>query len=128
MEINLDRKGSMLMKWINADAALALLAVKPQTLYDSVSRGRIRARPSPADPRRSEYLGEDVRRVAASRSGRRKAGSIAAAAIGWGDPVLPSALSTVEAGRLYYRGRDAAGLAERSRLEDVAELLGLQRF
>jgi len=111
------------MKWINADAALALLAVKPQTLYASVSRGRIRARPSPADPRRSEYLGEDVRRVAASRSGRRKAGSIAAAAIGWGDPVLPSALSTVEAGRLYYRGRDAAGLAERSRLEDVAELL-----
>ncbi|HXC38396.1 MAG TPA: citrate/2-methylcitrate synthase [Burkholderiales bacterium] len=111
------------MKWINADAALALLAVKPQTLYASVSRGRIRARPSPVDSRRSEYLGEDVRRVAASRSGRRKAGSIAAAAIGWGDPVLPSALSTVEAGRLYYRGSDAAALAERARLEDVAALL-----
>jgi citrate synthase len=38
-------------------------------------------------------------------------------------PVLDSSLCLIEGERLYYRGRDAAVLAERATLEDVADLL-----
>ena len=38
--------------WITAEEALATLGSKRQTLYANVSRGRIRAKPDPADPRR----------------------------------------------------------------------------
>ena len=41
--------------WLPAAEALALMQVRPQTLYAGVSRGRIRAKPDAADPRRSLY-------------------------------------------------------------------------
>jgi len=49
--------------------------------------------------------------------------TVATQAIGWGDPVLPSGISTVANGRLWYRGRDAVQLAESATLEEVAALL-----
>jgi len=111
------------MDWLNASQALALLGVQPQTLYASVSRGRIRARRSPDDPRKSLYSGEDVRALARRRAGRRKIDVLAQETIRWGDPILPSAISTIVDGRLYYRGQDAVGLAGTAPLEDVAALL-----
>ncbi|MGN6102353.1 MAG: citrate/2-methylcitrate synthase [Devosia sp.] len=111
------------MAWLTAEDALELLGTKPQSLYASVSRGRIRARPDPDDPRRSLYRREDVERLAGRAAGRRKSETIAADAMRWGDPVLETAISTVTAGRLYYRGEDAARLADRATLEDVASLL-----
>jgi citrate synthase len=48
---------------------------------------------------------------------------VAADAIAWGEPVLASAITTVADGRLRYRGRDAASLAETETLESVARLL-----
>ncbi|HEY0294546.1 MAG TPA: citrate synthase [Bordetella sp.] len=117
--INLERS----MSWIPARAALALLDVRPQTLYANVSRGRIRAKPDPRDPRRSLYHRSDVERLAGRRSGRRSAASVAQQAMEWGDPVLASGISTVEHGRLWYRGRDAVELADTQTLEHVAGLL-----
>lgn len=111
------------MAWLSAAEALARLGTKPQTLYANVSRGRVRARPDPEDPRRSLYAAEDVERLAARRGGRRSAAAVAAETIRWGEPVLASALSTVAAGRLYYRGRDAVALSETATLEAVAGLL-----
>lgn len=111
------------MPWLTSAQALALLGTKPQTLYANVSRGRIRAKADPADPRRSLYNSEDVRRLAARPSGRRASGVIAAEAIRWGDPVLASAISTITGGRLYYRGRDATALAATATLEEIAALL-----
>ncbi|TIX89079.1 citrate synthase [Rhizobium sp. P44RR-XXIV] len=111
------------MSWLTAEQALTLLGTKSQTLYANVSRGRIRAKPDPADTRRSLYFTDDVKRLATRHAGRRKTEAVAAEAIQWGDPVLPSALSTVFNGRLFYRGQDAAKLAERASLEDVALLL-----
>ncbi|HVX82626.1 MAG TPA: citrate/2-methylcitrate synthase [Devosiaceae bacterium] len=111
------------MAWLTAEDALELLGTKPQSLYASVSRGRIRARPDPEDPRRSLYRREDVERLAGRAAGRRKSETIAADAMRWGDPVLETAISTVTAGRLYYRGEDTARLADRATLEDVASLL-----
>jgi len=111
------------MSWLSADEALARLGTKPQTLYANVSRGRIRAKPDPADPRRSLYHTADVTRLAERHAGRRKSEAVAADAIQWGDPVLPSAVSTIADGRLYYRGRDAAALSTSATLETVAALL-----
>ena len=109
--------------WLKAEEALKRLGSKPQSLYASVSRGRIRARPDPADSRRSLYSEEDVDRLAQRARGRRSSASVAAQAISWGEPVLPSAISTISAGRLIYRGRDAAVLAQNATLEDIATLL-----
>lgn len=111
------------MSWISAEAALLRLGTKPQTLYANVSRGRIAARPDPADPRRSLYREEDVERLAARPRGRRRSALVAAEAIAWGEPVLETAISTVRAGRLLFRGVDAAALAEQDTLEAVAALL-----
>lgn len=111
------------MAWVSASTALALLGVRAQTLYANVSRGRIRAKPDPADPRRSLYHGGDVERLAARRAGRRKSAAVAAEAIDWGEPILASALSTVAQGRPWYRGRDVVQLAETGTLEEVAALL-----
>ncbi|MBA8876853.1 citrate/2-methylcitrate synthase [Phyllobacterium myrsinacearum] len=111
------------MAWLTASQALAALGVQPQTLYANVSRGRIQAKPDPQDPRRSLYKSEDVKRLAGRKAGRRTVASVAAEAIGWGDPVLPSSISTIADGRLWYRGKDAAVLAATSTLEQVAALL-----
>ncbi|SIQ34119.1 citrate synthase [Pseudacidovorax sp. RU35E] len=109
--------------WLPAADALALLKVRPQTLYANVSRGRIRTRADTADPRRSLYHRDDVQRLAARRQGRRSDAALAGEAIQWGEPVLASGLSTVLAGRLYYRGQDACALAEEGTLEQVSALL-----
>jgi citrate synthase len=109
--------------WLSATEALARLGSKPQSLYASVSRGRIRAKPDPADTRRSLYREEDVDRLASRARGRRSSSTVASEAISWGDPVLPSAISTVSGGRLYYRGLDAVELASAALLEEVATLL-----
>jgi citrate synthase len=109
--------------WLPAAEALELMQVRPQTLYASVSRGRIRAKPDAADPRRSLYHRDDVQRIAARTRGRRSSETVASEAIQWGEPVLPSAVSTVAERRLWYRGQDACELAGHATLEDVAGLL-----
>lgn len=111
------------MSWLTAEEALQALKTKPQTLYANVSRGRIRAKPDPADPRRSLYQAADVQRLAERHAGRRKAETVAAETIRWGDPVLSSAISTIMEGRLFYRGRDAADFADTATLEQTAALL-----
>lgn len=109
--------------WLPAADALALMQVRPQTLYASVSRGRIRAKPDAADPRRSLYHRDDVQRVAARTRGRRSTEVVASEAIQWGEPVLASGVSTVAEGRLLYRGQDACDLAAHATLEEAAGVL-----
>ncbi|MGF6178836.1 citrate synthase [Ensifer sp. 4252] len=109
--------------WITAEEALSQLGTKPQTLYANVSRGRIRAKPDPLDSRRSLYQADDVRRLAERHAGRPRASAVAAEAIRWGDPVLPTTISSIADGRLSYRGHDAVELSLRADLEQVAALL-----
>ncbi len=109
--------------WISAEEAISRLGVRPQTLYAYVSRGRIEARPDPADPRRSRYRLADVGGLAERKKRGRKASEVAAGAIAWGEPVLASAITTVAGGRLFYRGREAVALARTETLESVARLL-----
>ena len=109
--------------WLTAEEALSRLQVRPQTLYAYVSRGQVRAEPDPAEPRRSRYRVSDVAALAERNRRGRKAADVASAAIAWGEPVLASAITTVQGGRLYYRGKDAARLAETATFEEAARLL-----
>src|SRR3569833_583529 len=102
--------------WLSAEEALRRLNVKPQTLYASVSRGRSKAKADPTDPRRSLYSRDDVERLARRAKGRPRTEAVAVEAISWGRPVLPSAISTITGGRLFYRGRGAAGQTGRASL------------
>jgi citrate synthase len=121
--------GSILIKrvnmsdWLSAEEAMLRLGVRPQTLYAYVSRGRVRAEADPADPRRSRYRAGDIAALSGRKARSRKVADVAADAIAWGEPVLASAITTVSDGRLYYRGQDAAALAETETLEAVARLL-----
>lgn len=110
-------------EWLTAQQAMDELGVRAQTLYAYVSRGRIEARAQADDPRKSLYRAADIAELAKRKRQGRKAAQVAASAIAWGEPVLPSAITTVHAGRLFYRGEDAALLAERETLESVAERL-----
>ena len=109
--------------WLTATEAQARLKIRPQTLYAYASRGRLEAKPDAADPRRSLYRAADVARLETRKARGRKAATVAEDAIAWGEPVLASTITTVFEGRLYYRGRDAVGLAETESLESVARLL-----
>lgn len=102
---------------------MALLGVRPQTLYAYVSRKLIAARPDSAEPRRSHYSKADVDRLLARRSRGRRVADVAEQTISWGEPVLPTAISTVSGGRLFYRGRDAARLARDTTFEQAVALL-----
>src|SRR3954452_16341026 len=115
--------------WIEREEMLSLLGVRPQTLYAYVSRDLLTSRPDPADPRRSLYSRADAERLLARRGRGRRAAQVAENAIAWCEAILPTAISTVTGGRLYYRGRDAIELAATASLEDAAALLwGVEVF
>jgi citrate synthase len=114
---------NMKQTWITAEEALARLKTKPQTLYANVSRGRIRSKPDPADSRRSLYLLADVERMAERHTGPKASAEVAAEAIHWGEPVMPTSISAISDGELFYRGRSAIDLSAKLTLESVASLL-----
>jgi len=108
---------------LSAAAAAQRLGVSRATLYAYVSRGLIRSR-SVRGHRAHEYAREDVERLVTQTLGRRDPLGVAQRALEFdGLPVLSSALSLIDGGRLYYRGRDAALLSAEARFEEVAALL-----
>lgn len=108
--------------YLTSTEAATRLGVSRQTLYAYVSRGLLRAESDPVS-RESRYLATDVERLAADRARGRKPKEVARAALDWGAPVLESAITLIENGRLSYRGVDALDLASRASLEEVAALL-----
>ncbi|HZR36614.1 MAG TPA: citrate synthase family protein [Nevskia sp.] len=106
---------------ISAGEACALLGVMRPTLYSYVSRGLLRALPGP-DHRTHRYRRSEVERLA-QRPLRRRAGKAASGALDFGPPLLESGLCLIERGHLYFRGVDAAALADGAGLEQVARLL-----
>jgi citrate synthase len=111
------------MNWLERSRVVELLGVKPQSLYAYVSRGLVRARPHPDDPRASLYNADDVARLAQRRRSSRAREAIAEDALAWGEPVMATALTGVDGGRLVYAGRDAVEMSGWAGLEDVARLL-----
>ncbi|SLN55149.1 citrate synthase family protein [Oceanibacterium hippocampi] len=107
--------------YLTAREAATELGVSRATLYAYVSRGMIRSEPA-ANSREKLYLATDVRALRARKS-PRSAADVGAEALKFGPPVIRSSISLIEGGRLYYRGRDVAALAESASLESVAGLL-----
>ncbi|WP_170975736.1 citrate/2-methylcitrate synthase [Rhizobium sp. FY34] len=110
-------------KFITAEAASAELGISKATLYAYVSRGLVHTGGTEADPRRRLYSVHDVEELKKRKSTGRKPKEAAAAALDWGLPVLSSAITLIENGRLYYRGQDALHLSDQATLEDIARLL-----
>jgi citrate synthase len=110
-------------RYLTAREAAAALGVSLPTLYSYVSRGMLRSEPVAGQPRVRRYLREDVARLVERKELRRDPATAAARSLHWGTPVLDSSLTLIEGGRIYYRGRDALELAERSSVEEVAALL-----
>ena len=118
------------MDTLSSKEAARLLGIKEATLYAYVSRGMIRSvEGEGGDPRARRYLREDVQALATRKAQRRDPAKAAEDALDWGAPVMESALTRIETGRLYYRGEDAAALARSSTFEQVAaRLWGLETF
>jgi citrate synthase len=108
---------------IDAGEAVALLGVGRATLYAYVSRGRIRAEPDPADPRRRLYRRADIDGLRQRKARGRRPEKVAEATLDWGLPVLDSGVSLIADGRLSYRGQDATMLARTATIEATARLL-----
>lgn len=112
----------MSLEWISSAEAARRLGVSAATLYAYVSRGLLRSEAT-TGRRERRYRADDVARLKRRRDVGRKAASIAASTLDFGTPILESALTLIENGRLSYRGHDATRLARSASLEQVAHLL-----
>jgi citrate synthase len=109
--------------YVGRNEALAVLGVKPQTLYSYVSRGLIRRLPSP-DERTSCYNRDDLLRLRARSIARSGHGPSAAGAMHWGEPVLTTGITEITVEGPRYRDRLAIDLARGNcSFEAVAEFL-----
>lgn len=109
--------------WLSAEEAQSRLGVKLQTLYAYVSRGQITAVADPNDPRRSRYAADDIERLSRRKTRGRRAADHAGGVMTWTEEPVSSNLSSINGGRLFYRGRDAVEFAETGTLEDLSRLL-----
>ncbi len=108
--------------YYTAAEAAQKLGVSRATLYAYVSRGLIRSEKT-GDAHARRYVAGDVTRLAQRQAARKDPGTVATEALKWGEPVLESAMTLIDSGRLYYRGVDAVQLSKTATLEDAAALL-----
>ncbi len=108
---------------MNAQQAAEELGISLQTLYAYVSRGLIRSEAVGGSKRNRRYSAEDINRLKERREGRRNPDKLAESALHFGTPLLDSAITLIEDGRLYYRGVDATRLAVTESIERVAALI-----
>src|SRR5919204_4127687 len=106
------------MSSLSAEEAAEYLGVSKRSLYAYVSRGLLVSEPAVGRARRYPLWSLDE--LKARRAERREP---AAAALRWGTPVLESALTLIDGGRLFYRGVDAVTLSRTATFEEVAWLL-----
>lgn len=108
--------------YVSSTEALAILAVKPQTLYSYVSRGMIRR--ICVDGKNSLYNRDDVRRLKARSTARSGHGAVAGGALQWGEPVLVTSITEITQDGPRYRDYLAVELSRAPySFESVAEYL-----
>lgn len=111
------------LDWMDAKSACVILGVKVQTLYAYVSRHQIQAKSDPGDARQSLYSRRDIEALYRQKRRPRAREDVAQAAIRWGDPVMPTSISEVRNGTIWFRGRSIGACADDMSLEQVAALL-----
>ena len=111
-------------RYLTAAQAAKQLGVTMPTLYAYVSRGLIRSEntPNPADKRARRYAADDVQRLLERNRLQHHPDKMPDSTLHWGMPVLDSALTCVEDGHVYYRGRDVITLSGQATFEEVASL------
>lgn len=110
-------------RYLSAKEAAEALNISVSTLYAYVSRGLIRSEQASEGKRQRRYYAEDVEKLLARKEGRRNPEKLAQDALHWGAPVLDSAITLIDNGKLYYRGRDVSELARQHSVEEVAALI-----
>jgi citrate synthase len=110
-------------RYLGSGQAAEELGVSLATLYAYVSRGMVRSEAVEGKGRARRYRAEDVRRLKERKERRRDPDGVVEGALHWGTPVLESAITMIDGGGLYYRGRDVLDLAEESTIEEVAALI-----
>ncbi len=110
-------------RFVSAAEAARFLGVRKETLYAYVSRGMLGRYGGPRS-RGSLYSMGELARLKARHDARAGHGPVAATALRWGEPVLDSAITGVDARGPRYRGHVAVDLVLRGvPFESVAELL-----
>ncbi len=110
--------------YLSAEDAAGYLGVSRATLYAYVSRGLVVSEPLQGSAGRSRrYPRRVLDQLKSNRERRRDPTLSAHGALSSGAPVLDSALTLIEDGRLWYRGLDACELSRTATLEEVASLL-----
>ena len=89
-------------QYLTASEATELLGVRAQTLYAYVSKGLIRS-VKQMGTRQRLYLTSDVWRVQARSLARSGHGAVAGAALQWGEPVVPTAITEITPQGPRYR-------------------------
>lgn len=69
------------------------------------------------------YSNHDIELLKKNKSVGRKPREVAATTLDWGLPVLPSGITLIQDGKLFYRGSDVQKLAKTNTLEDLARHL-----
>jgi citrate synthase len=115
-------------RYVSAQEAAELLGISQATLYSYVSRGLIRSEMADSARRQRRYHLDDVEALLARKEYRREPGRAAQSAMSFGMPVLDSAITMIQDGRLFYRGCDALALAQERTVEEVAALVWLDRL
>ncbi len=92
-------------------------------MYAYVSRGMVRSEAVEGKGRARRYRTEDVRRLKERKERRRDPDGVVEGALHWGTPLLESAITMIDGGRQFYRGRDVVDLAEEKSIEEVAALI-----
>ncbi len=113
---------------VAAREAAEMLGISVPTLYAYVSRGLLRSEPGAEGARARRYRLEDIEALRARKEYRREPARAAGAALDFGMPVLDSAITLIEDGRLFYRGCDVTALAQAHSFEEVAALLWTGEF
>ena len=109
--------------FVTAREAAQLLNISLPTLYAYVSRGMIRSESLNEKRRTKRYYTEDIEYLLARKDGRKNPEKLVQDAMHWGAPILPSAITLIENGKLYYRGQDIEQLIGNNTIEDVATLI-----
>jgi citrate synthase len=109
--------------YLTATQAADALGITRATLYAYTSRGQLRSESIPGRSKERRYYREDIERLRERKETRRDPAKAAARGLHWGGPVLESGVTLIHNGRFYYRGLDAAKLAETASLEQTAVLL-----
>lgn len=108
---------------LTSKEVVALLGIKPQTLYAYVARGWVRAVAEPGS-RTKRYVREDVERLRIRSQAHGGQGAAAAAALHWGAPIITTHITEITPAGPRYRGQPVLALAERGLpFENTAEFL-----